>query len=481
MRRYALELIVFLSGAVVMILEIVGTRLIAPYFGTSLPVWTAIISVVLASLSVGYYYGGKLADKGATEERLAFILAASGALVGLTMFFQNIFLATLGDMQLPLVASALIAVIVLLGPAALMLGIISPYAARLKIVSVDTSGAAVGRLSAVATAGSIIGTCLAGFVLLRFFGSTTLLSMLAVALLFMSLLVCRRRFFVIGVLIIAAVCVMGRGYVSLTFTADVDTAYNRIWIFDKDNVRTLSVGGVSESAMYLDGNQELVFPYTRFYRLAEHFAPNAKRALMLGGAGYSSPRDFLKRTPGATIDVVEIDPGMTQVARDYFNLQDDPRLRIIHEDGRVYINQTNERYDVFFGDAFGSFFSVPYQLTTLEAAERVHALLADKGVAILNLIGSLEGEKGRFIRAEYRTYGEVFPHVYLLPVKSVDPHEVQNVILVALKGDGVSFSSRDAELDGYLKKRWMGEIVQDVPVLTDDFAPVDQYVSALVR
>lgn len=480
MRRYALELIVFLSGAVVMILEIVGTRLIAPYFGTSLPVWTAIISIVLASLSVGYYYGGKLADKGATEERLGLIVAAAGVLVGLTMFFQNVFLATLGDMQLPLVMSALIAVTILLGPAALMLGIISPYAARLKIVSVDTSGAAVGRLSALATAGSIVGTGLAGFVLLRFFGSTTLLSMLAVALLLISLLAYRHRYFVIGVLIIALVCIIGRGYVSLTFTADVDTAYNRIWIFDKDNVRTLSVGGVSESAMYLDGNPDPVFPYTRFYRLAQHFAPDAKRALMLGGAGYSSPRDFLKRTPGATIDVVEIDPGMTQVARDYFNLGDDPRLRIIHEDGRVYINQTDERYDVFFGDAFGSFFSVPYQLTTLEAAERVHALLADKGVAILNLIGSLEGEKGRFIRAEYRTYGTIFPHVYLLPVNSTDPLAIQNVILVALKGDEVSLSSHDSELDSYLQKRWMGEVAQDVPVLTDDFAPVDQYISSLL-
>lgn len=482
MRRYALEIIVFISGAVVMILEIVGTRLLAPYFGTSLPIWTTIISIVLASLSLGYYYGGKLADRGATYQKLAFLLLAAGALIGLMMLFQTIVLTLVSSLGLSLVSKAALAVILLLAAPAVLLGVVSPYAVRLRIESVDTSGAMVGRLSALSAVGSIVGTSLAGIVLLRFMGSSNVLCALAITLILLAVLAYRSRRFVFCAIVLIIVALASTAGTRFSSIADIETAYNRIWVFDRENVRTLSVGGVSESAMYLDGNTELVFPYTRFYRLSQHFAPDAKRALMLGGAGYSSPRDFLRRNPDATIDVVEIDPGMTQVARDYFNLTDDPRLGIIHEDGRVFINETKNKYDVFFGDAFGSFFSVPYQLTTREAAQKIHGLLDDDGVALINLIGSIEGETGKFIRAEYWTYQEVFSHVYLLPVQSADGAKVQNIMLVALKSDAEpSFVSADSELQGYLQTRWGGVIARDVPVLTDDFAPVDQYVSALVQ
>lgn len=464
-----------------MILEIVGTRLLAPYFGTSLPIWTTIISIVLASLSLGYYYGGKLADKGATYQKLAFLLFAAGTLIGLMMMFQIPVLSLVSSLSLHLIVRASIAVALLLAPPAVLLGIVSPYAVRLRIESVDTSGAMVGRLSALSAVGSIVGTFLAGIVLLRFMGSTSLLCVLAITLLMLSLAAYRNRRLVLCALVLAVVFAGGVVSQRLALVADAETAYNRIWVIDQENVRTLSVGGVAESAMYLDGNTELVFPYSRRYRLAEHFAPQASRALMLGGAGYSYPRDFLKSFPNAMIDVVEIDPGMTQVARDYFNLTDDARLRIIHEDGRVFINETKQKYDVFFGDAFGSYYSVPYQLTTREAAQKIHNLLDDDGVALINLIGSFEGETGKFIRAEYRTYQEIFSHVYLLPIQSRSGVQVQNVMLVALKDKGEpNFVSSDPELSGYLSERWDKPIAQDVPVLTDNFAPVDQYISALL-
>ncbi|MDO8601671.1 MAG: fused MFS/spermidine synthase [bacterium] len=481
MRRYALEFIVFISGAVVMVLEIVGTRLIAPYFGTSLPIWTTIISIVLASLSLGYYYGGRLADRGATYRKLSFLLLAAGVFVGLTMILQNQILFALGSVALPFILRAALAVFILLAPAAILLGVISPYAVRLRIDSVSTSGSTVGRLSALSATGSILGTFLAGLVLLQFLGSNNLLLVLAITLLILALVAYQSRRFVICILVLMIILVAASFGNKLSLTADLDTAYNRVWVFDKGNVRTLSVGGVSESAMYLDGSSELVFPYTRFYRLARHFASQASRALMLGGAGYSYPRDFLKNFTEATIDVVEIDPGMTEIARNYFNLTDDPRLRIIHEDGRVFINRTENQYDVFFGDAFGSFVSVPYQLTTREAAEKIFGLLSDDGVAIINLIGSIEGETGKFVRAEYLTYQELFPQVYLLPVQSSDASRVQNIMLIALKNNAEpQWVSANAELNNYLRMRWTSPIAKDVPVLTDDFAPVDQYMAALL-
>ncbi len=481
-KKYTLELIVFLSGAVVMVLEIVGVRLVAPYFGTSLPIWTTIIGIVLASLSIGYYYGGTLADKGATYQKLSFIMAGAGALIGFTMLLQNTVFAFISGFEFSLITRATLAILVLFAPAAVLLGIVSPYAVRLRIDSVSTSGATVGRLSALSALGSIVGTMLAGLVLLGLWGSRDILLMLALLQLALSLLVYRQRRLVLIVIMLAVVFILGRSYGQLDVVADIDTAYNRVWVVDKGNIRVLSVGGVSESAIYLSGNPELVFGYTRLYQLVEHFMPGVKRALMLGGAGYTYPRDFLRKNPQATIDVVEIDPGMTQIARDYFRLKDDPRLRVIHEDGRIFLNESSETYDVFFGDAFGSYYSIPFQLTTREAVQKIYERLSDDGVAFVNLIGSIGGETGKFIRAEYHTYKERFPHVYLFPVIIADADAVQNIMLIAFKNETEpSLVSMVPEFETMLGRRWTQEIARDVPILTDDFAPVDQYIAAYME
>jgi spermidine synthase len=159
---------------------------------------------------------------------------------------------------------------------------------------------------------------------------------------------------------------------------------------------------------------------------------------------------------------------------------DHPRLHITHEDGRIFLNETRKKYDVFYGDAFQSRFSVPFHLTTREAAERVYDLLEDGGVAILNTICSVEGKEGKFLRALHATWSEVFPQVYLFPVEdAANGRLVQNVMVVALKSSAPpSFRSDDPELDRYLSRRWTGAVPRDVAILTDDHAPVDYYLGA---
>lgn len=168
MRTYALEIIVFCAGAIVMVLEIAGTRLLAPYFGTALPVWTALISTVLASLSFGYYIGGKMADAGASMKKLSSFLITAGGLIGLTMMMQAGFLMSVSGLRLPVMLGATIAALVLLAPAAALLGAVSPYATRLRLEAMSNSGATIGRFSALSTIGSIVGTVLAGAVLLQY-------------------------------------------------------------------------------------------------------------------------------------------------------------------------------------------------------------------------------------------------------------------------------------------------------------------------
>jgi len=234
--------------------------------------------------------------------------------------------------------------------------------------------------------------------------------------------------------------------------------------------------------MYLDRDDELVLDYTKFYRLVHHFKPDLRHALMIGGAGYSYPKEFLKRFADARMDVVEIDPGVTELARKYFRLPDDPRLTIFHEDGRTFLNRTESRYDVVFGDAFKSLYSLPYQLTTRESAMRMRDVLADDGLVFVNVISGIEGDKGKFLRAIYATFSEVFPQVYLFRVfPGTSPEEVQNVMLVAFKdATPPSFQSNDTELQRYLGQRWTRKIPFDVPVLTDDHAPVDNYMLPVI-
>jgi spermidine synthase len=174
---------------------------------------------------------------------------------------------------------------------------------------------------------------------------------------------------------------------------------------------------------------------------------------------------------------VEIDPAVTELAMKYFALKKNPRLSIYHEDARTFLKTTQKQYDAIFGDAFSAH-AVPYHLTTREAVERMYQKLAPEGVVIVNLIASIEGDAGKFLRAEYRTYKSVFSNVYVFPVTdSKDGTQIQNIMLVAVKSEQpISLTSNDPELALYLGTRWSKNIPEDVPLLSDDFAPVEQYL-----
>jgi spermidine synthase len=361
---------------------------------------------------------------------------------------------------------------------------VSPYAARLRMKALDASGRTVGNLYAISTVGSITGTFLAGFFLIPRFGSTTILFILAGLLVVASILLAPRGRLAIRAPAIVLVGLFG-AVPGQTKSLQIETQYNSVMIGEAPHaetgrtIRIMALNSQDSSAMFVDSD-ELVHAYTKFYHLASHFCPGLKTALMIGGAAYSYPRDYVTRYPQASIDVVEIDPKVTELARQYFRLEDHPRLHIEHEDGRIFLNETRKKYDVFFGDAFQSRFSVPFHLTTKEAAQRVHDLLEEGGVAILNTICSVEGKEGKFLRAIYATWSEVFPQVYLFPVEdAADGSLVQNVMVVALKSRATpSFQSEDPELNRYLSHRWTGEVARDVAVLTDDHAPVEYYLGA---
>ncbi len=475
-----------------MILEIVGSRILAPYFGTSTIVWTGLIGIILACLSLGYLLGGILADRRLNYRVLGSLLFIPAVFVGIVSVVEPALLAMIQNMTAGIRMGTVVGAVSLFGLPGVLLGMVLPYAIRLKLHSLDHSGRTIGRVYAISTVGSITGTFLAGFFLIAYLGSRHILLVLSLLLLALSWFpfyrgVARAKSDVFVLLVITAAAILGAHAALKTpsqYSVDIDTAYNRVWIYESTDratnrpVRNMATDPlVIQSEMYLDRDDDLVDGYANFYRLAEHFKPGFRKSLMIGGAGYAYPKDYLRRFKGATLDVVEIDPGMTALARQFFNLEDDPRLTIFHQDGRTFLNQTQDKYDVIMVDALRSFYSVPYQLSTIEAIAKIRDRLTEDGVLFINMIGAIEGDNGRFVRAEYATCKRLFPRVYLFPTQTRNNgQQVQNIMLVATRSDKrIVLDNRDSELTRYLNEIWVKIIPDDVPVLTDDFAPVDFY------
>ena len=488
-----LDVTVFICGAVVMVYEIIGSRILAPYIGTSTYVWTSLIGVILGSLSLGYWLGGRVADRRPDIKVLASAIFVSAGLISLTTLIKDVFSSFVGGLSVPIELKAVIAALVLFAPASVCLGFVTPYAVRLKIAAVNESGRTVGNLYALSTIGSILGTFVAGFFLIPFVGSVRTLYLIAGVLFAVAVLLAPLRISQLNIsaitLFVFGVAVSEISGYMLERTGglhDVDTEYSRVRIFNTVDpvtqrpVRALATDPyITQSAIFLDSD-ELVLPHNRFYHLARHFNPGFSNALMIGGAGYTFPREYLKTYTASSMTVVEIDPGMTNLARKYFRLADDPRLRIVHEDGRAFLNRTGiAQYDLVLVDAFGSLFSVPFHLATIEAVERIKGVLKIGGVVILNLGSAVDGDDAGFLQAEAATYKQVFGNVMVFKVHPEYPDtKLQNLILVATKrSDNVSLKSEDPEIAELLSHYLPGDNVKPRPALTDDLAPVEYYNS----
>ncbi|MDI1242397.1 MAG: fused MFS/spermidine synthase, partial [bacterium] len=469
-----------------------GSRVLAPFIGTSTYVWTSLIGVILGALSLGYWIGGRMADRLPRKSVLASAILVASGLIALTTLIKDPVLTGIAAFPAGLEIKAVIAAILLFAPASVALGFVTPYAVKLRMDSLGEAGRTVGRLYALSTVGSIVGTFAAGFFLLPFLGSNRTLYLITVALFLITFLliplrVDRRVAAVLIVLTFAIAAIELTSYAMYRTIGfeDLDTEYSRVRIFrstDPTTQRPIEAMTFdphsTQSAMFTDSD-ELVFEYTRFYHLISVLKPDFRRSLMVGGAGYSFPKDYLATYKHSALDVVEIDPALTQIARRRFRLQDSERLRIFHEDARVFLNRADAKtYDVVMIDAFGSLFSVPYQLTTVEAVSQIHRILTGDGVVVLNLGSAIRGDGSLFLQAEFATYASVFPFVHLFKVRPerVDD-ELQNLIVVACKRECLPRLNPDQSIVSLLDRRYAAEFPLTVPVLTDDLAPVERYMS----
>jgi len=476
-----------------MIFELLGSRILGPYVWNSLFIWTWLIAIVLWALALWYYAGWKYADRWADMKSLSRILLLITLSIVILIIIKTPVLFFVVSLWWWLKISSLLLVTLLFSPTSFLLWMIAPIVTKIRITELESSWAAVWKISSLWTIGSIAWTLWAGFFLIPFFGINMLLILLAASCLGLSYMCEAKKYLIWQVLLSVSIIFM---YSWAHFTQDAlaadnvfiyETPYSHIEISERyessdipAKIKDLKIDNVTHAGMYLESNN-LVYPYTRYYHLFDTLLPNAQNMLMLWGAAYWFPKSFLDRYPNKNLDVVEIDETATQIARKHFRLVDDPRLTIYHQDARVYLNSSNTKYDAILWDAFGSYLSIPYQLTTLEVVQKKYDMLEKNWIVILNIISSLEWEKAKFLQAEYKTYAQVFPEVFVLPVRDqFNSSAVQNIILIAAKNpDSLNYiTDNDNHIEYLSRKRYLN-IPENTEILTDDFAPVDYYISKL--
>lgn len=264
-----------------------------------------------------------------------------------------------------------------------------------------------------------------------------------------------------------------------------ETPYSHLDVVDSNGIRTLYLNGMPHSAMYLDGSSNLVFTYTKYFALGFGLNEDIREVLFVGGGGFSGPKKLLQDYPEVRVDVVEIDPDVIDVAKRFFNVKDDPGLTVYNEDGRNYLSHATRKYDLIVLDAYSRTY-VSFHLLTLEFFETIHERLSEQGVVVSNLITSLTGDSSDLFWAEYRTVAQVFPSLYVFPTTDYGAGWVQNVILEASKNQQTlskealteqikkSQPANPTEMLGFVSHLWDSPTrVENVPILADNFAPVE--------
>lgn len=493
-----LRVVVFGSGAVLMGLEIVGSRIIAPFFGSSVYVWGGLISIFLGALSLGYYLGGTMADRWPRASLLATLLALAGlTILALNVIARPVLFAfdawDLGPRLNPLLAS-----IVLFAVPSILMGTTSPFAIKLVARDLATVGTKAGVLYALSTTGSIAGTIGTAFFLIPSLGVRTILYLLGGSLLALAGLLLLhegrslRPAMAATVLLVATALPAVGSPIRLPqqrIIYEKDSAYHQINVMEDGVNRYLRFNRSFQGGMVLKNPYESPFLYTSYAHLALVFNPGIRRVLLIGLGSGTIPKRFLRDYPDVVVDSIELDPAVVDVARRFFEVKDDPRHRIVVQDGRVYLRRADVKYDLIILDAYFAE-GIPFHLATKEFLELVRDRLTPGGLIASNIIGALDGPNSRLYRALHKTYGSVFPGLYPFPVAfglARNTGDTRTIILIAagrtsLRTDEILAAARRLRterrvtlpLDRYARDYYDGRVAtDDVPLLTDNYAPVD--------
>ena len=501
--------VAFITGAIVMSFEMLGSRYLGPFFGSGIFTWASLISTVLAALCVGYFLGGAIADRHPSVIVLAGIIAIGSVyLVVLPTFAQPVlqfFVWSIDDIKL---GSLLSALAIMFFPVAL-LGTYSPFAIRLLLPSRANSGLVSGTVYGVSAAGSILGTLGTTFYLIPLIGSRAITFTLGISGLVASALLLagsraggRARLGGLVVLVATSLLSMPASPLSAEelfdaqiradllkhkdgLIAHVETAYNDIFVGKVQTLLKMSFQWKGwyfyESAVNLADGDDLPMLYARVVGLAAIYPQDVKRVLVLGLGGGAVPLYLAHFLPDATVDSVEVDPGVIEAAKKYFGLRETERFHLIEGDGRLYLNRHSEKYDIIVLDAFSGSY-IPFHMMTKEFYQLVREHLAPHGVVAINILPSV-----KLYESNVRTLKLVFDNLDFFDSGDQTVEET-NVIVFGRLDAASEEQQRQQAAAAQQRYKFHFDLSQLIAarristpkaangeVFTDDFAPVNVY------
>ncbi len=497
--------IAFVTGAIVMSFEMLGSRYLNPYFGSGIYTWASLISTVLMALTLGYFLGGWLADRTASLSVLAVtVLVASVYMLVLPSFAQPLLEFLLADIDDVRTGSLVASLAILLFPVTFF-GMYSPFAIRLMLRSAQSSGMVSGTVYGVSTFGSIVGTLGTTFFLIPTIGTRAITLWLGAAGIACGLILLalgrteRKAGAAVAALLIAIVIASVPASAQEALIdesvraeilkrkdgrlAHVESEYNDIYITKRRSqlIMTFQLKGwdYTESVTNLEDPDDLPLHYSQVMTAASLLYPTeVKRILMIGLGGGSISTYYGRAMPDVHIDTVELDQRVIDVAKQFFALRETPRVRYIAADGRVFLNRSKDQYDLILLDAYRGGY-VPFHLLTREFYTLVKSRLTPGGAVAFNVH---DGTK--LYHSTVKTLGEVFPIVDLYPsgmgeviaTLSADPKFNRDALATRAAALQQRYNFR-FPLPDVLKRRMpnpQGEAKGGVTI-TDDFAPVNLY------
>lgn len=487
----------FVAGFALMTVELIATRLMAPYVGSSIYTWTSVIGVVMFGMAIGNYGGGIYADRHGSRRSLATLFIATSMatfLIPLVAYFSPLLVLS----GLPIsIATFLLAMILFCIPA-VFFGTLYPGILQLHLQTIDTTGVRSGQISAAWSLGGIMGTFLTGFYFIGYIGSTTTVLLMAGVLLINAAMLSRitkKSAASIAMLVLIAGA-MTYGMYSFTNARGAvfvgESAYYKIRVVDgnsknKGRIRMLFLDADSHSMESLDGQRLDTYP--EISPIFSVMNGNIHDVLLLGGGSYALPKNMAAFYKGSDVTTVEIDPKVQRIAEAYFRLKEYPVHAEI-SDGRTFLQRKDKKYDLIFADTYNSFITSPWHMVTVEFDRLVKSRLNPDGIYAINVFASLEGDDSRLLQSMVKTLGTVFGKYYIFAYGK-DARQPQNIILVGVNGAAGRLSDaelreRIARLNGgaaFSNKMVADYRVKDADamVLTDDYAPIERLMTPLIR
>jgi predicted membrane-bound spermidine synthase len=499
-----LEGLVFVGGMTSIGIELSASRLLAPYFGSSTFIWANLIGLTLTYLAVGYYLGGKLADRHPHAWILYVVTSIAAFAAGVIPFVSRPILhASLSAFDRLAVGAfygSLVGVILLFAVPVTLLGFVTPFAIRLRMSDVGTSGNTAGRIYSLSTVGSILGSFLPVLLLIPTIGTAKTFLTLSLALLALSIAGLLEshsyRWVGIAALFVVALIAIGISQANAQIkppyrgqlVEEAESEYNYIQVLKQGDDYLLALNEGHAIHSIYNPNKSLTGGPWDYFLVAPLFdrsleVGEVKSALMVGLAGGTAARELAAAYPGMQIDGVEIDPEVVRLGKKYFGL-DRPDIHVIVEDGRYYLRRTDQNYDIVGVDAYRQPY-IPFQLTTKEFFQEVSDHLNEGGTAVVN-VGRTQTDY-RLVDVIASTMRAVFPYVY-----EIDVGPYSNTMVIGTKSPSslASFSENADSLgDGSILRTMAetslstGNIRAVSPggrVFTDDLAPVELVVDQMI-